>query len=53
VHCENSTGGTALGLPQGLQHLQCTPRIVPVSQDTVAQIFAIFEGYVCIMLICN
>ena len=43
---ENSIVGTVLGLRQCPRPLQSTSQIAPVSQDTAAQIFAIFEGYV-------
>lgn len=45
AHYENLTGGTTLNQPRSPQHLQCTQRILPGLQDTVVQIFAIFEGY--------
>lgn len=45
AHCESSNGGRTLGLPQDPRHLQYTPYILPGSQDSAGQIFAIFEGY--------
>jgi hypothetical protein len=47
AHCQNSTGGTALSLLPGPRHLWWTRPISPGLHNTVAEIFAIFEGYDC------